>query len=255
VTEQEWLASTNPKPMLPFLLGADYLRVQDVESFPGCKGSDRKLRLFACACYFRICHLLPDAVALAAVQVAERFADGLATLADLEEATARLRGPLDALEGPWRAARGDQWEALLPTHAALSLASQAVRTEAPKAAYYASSNASWTIAAIRHPGVAMSDSDFSRSEVAEQRIQTRLLRCIFGLLPFRPVTIEPAWQTSAVRRLAEVIHEEKAFDRMPILADALEDAGCSDASILGHLRRPDEHVRGCWPVDLALGKE
>jgi hypothetical protein len=57
MTEAEWLAWTDPQPMLRFLLGTDYPRVQDVESFPACKGSDRKMRLFACACYHRIRHL------------------------------------------------------------------------------------------------------------------------------------------------------------------------------------------------------
>ena len=58
--EQQWLACTDPTPMLRFLLGTDYPRVQAVEAFPDCQASDRKLRLFACACYGRIRHLLPD---------------------------------------------------------------------------------------------------------------------------------------------------------------------------------------------------
>jgi hypothetical protein len=82
-----------------------------------------------------------------------------------------------------------------------------------------------------------------------------LLHCVFGN-PFRPVTFTPAWQTSDVMLLARDIYDEKAFDRMPILADALQDAGCDSADILNHLRDPNAtHVRGCWAIDLVLSKE
>ncbi len=90
-----------------------------------------------------------------------------------------------------------------------------------------------------------------------QRISSRfpmLLRCIFGN-PFRPVAIAPAWLTSTVVALAKGIYDERAFDRMPILADALQDAGCDGDDILAHCRGPGPHVRGCWAVDLVLGKE
>jgi hypothetical protein len=72
--------------------------------------------------------------------------------------------------------------------------------------------------------------------------------------PFRPVTFDPAWRTSAVLTLADHIYAGRAFDRLPILADALQDAGCEDAAVLAHCRGPGPHVRGCWVVDLVLGK-
>ena len=83
------------------------------------------------------------------------------------------------------------------------------------------------------------------------------MRDIFGN-PFRPVTVNPgwlAWNDGTVPRIAQAIYDERAFDRMTILADALEDAGCTDQDILGHCRSGGEHVRGCWVVDLLLGKE
>jgi hypothetical protein len=73
--------------------------------------------------------------------------------------------------------------------------------------------------------------------------------------PFEPVAIDPAWLTSTVASLAQAIYDERAFDRLPLLADALEDAGCTSVEILKHCRQPDVHVRGCWVVDLVLGKE
>ena len=92
-----------------------------------------------------------------------------------------------------------------------------------------------------------------RASQRERRAQTDSLRCIFGN-PFRPVTLDPAWLTATVKQLAEAIYEERAFDRMPILGDALEESGCSNGDILSHCRQPGQHCRGCWVVDLLLGK-
>ncbi|AWM42102.1 hypothetical protein C1280_02235 [Gemmata obscuriglobus] len=80
------------------------------------------------------------------------------------------------------------------------------------------------------------------------------MRDIFGN-PFRPVAADPAWLTSNITALVTGIYADRAFDRMPILADALQDAGCDNADILTHCRSEAQHVRGCWVVDLLLGKE
>lgn len=81
-----------------------------------------------------------------------------------------------------------------------------------------------------------------------------LIRDIFGN-PFLTVPVNPSWLTSTVTALAHAIYDERAFDRMPILADALEDVGCTNQHILAHCRWPSLHVRGCWVVDLVLGRE
>jgi hypothetical protein len=84
-----------------------------------------------------------------------------------------------------------------------------------------------------------------------------LLHCIFGN-PFRPVSLDPAWlhcNGGTVRKMAEAIYDDRAFDRLPILADALEEAGCTDRAVLDHCRGSGAHVRGCWVLDLLLGKE
>jgi hypothetical protein len=91
----------------------------------------------------------------------------------------------------------------------------------------------------------------------EELAQCHLLRDIIGNL-FREVSIDPQWllaNDGAVRRIAQAVYDERAFEQMPILGDALEDAGCTDATILDHLRQPGEHARGCWVVDALLGKE
>ncbi|MCI0640649.1 MAG: hypothetical protein L0Y72_20025 [Gemmataceae bacterium] len=88
----------------------------------------------------------------------------------------------------------------------------------------------------------------------EQSRQCRHLRDIFGD-PFRPISALPTWLTVDVIELARTIYDERAFDRLPELADALEQAGCTHADLLAHLCQPEEHVRGCWAVDLLLGEE
>jgi hypothetical protein len=92
----------------------------------------------------------------------------------------------------------------------------------------------------------------------EAAAQANLLRCIFGN-PFRSPTVIPAavraWNGRAVPRLAESIYEGRTFDRLPVLADALEEAGCTDADLLTHCRAGGEHARGCWVVDLLTGRQ
>jgi hypothetical protein len=80
-----------------------------------------------------------------------------------------------------------------------------------------------------------------------------LIRDIFGN-PFRPVTFSPDWRTGTVVSLARQMYEGREFSAMPILADALQDAGCDNADVLDHCRGSGPHIRGCWVVDLVLGK-
>jgi hypothetical protein len=92
------------------------------------------------------------------------------------------------------------------------------------------------------------------TEAAESAAQCGLLRDIFR---FRRVALDPAWLAwdgGSVPRLARAVDDERAFDRLPVLADALEEADCTDAEVLNHCRLPGEHVRGCWAVDLLLGQ-
>jgi hypothetical protein len=92
----------------------------------------------------------------------------------------------------------------------------------------------------------------------EEAAQCAILRDIFGN-PFRPPpSIDPTWlkwNDATIPKLAQTIYDERAFDHLPVLADALEEAGCADPDILAHCRGPGPHVRGCWVVDFLLGKE
>jgi hypothetical protein len=91
--------------------------------------------------------------------------------------------------------------------------------------------------------------------------RAELVREVFDN-PFRPATIKPACRTPTVASLARAAYEERQLPsghlesaRLAVLADALEDAGCTEESILAHLRSPGPHVRGCWAVDLILGRD
>ncbi len=97
------------------------------------------------------------------------------------------------------------------------------------------------------------DRECGRDPAARLAVIRDAIRCIIGN-PFRPVVCDPSWRTSTVVGLAAAIYADRAFDRLPILADALEEAGCANADVLAHCRGPGPHARGCWVVDLILGK-
>jgi hypothetical protein len=182
----------------------------------------RKVTLYACACCRRIWVHLTRPASRAAVEMAERFADGLASSAELR--AAREEANRDYELGEW---------------AVLAAASCAD-----------DQNGDFYDHAMHCAAIVVDD----RSDGPEAAAQADLIRDIFGN-PFRPVTVNPAWRTANVSALAQAIYDDRAFDRLPILADALEDAGCDNADILNHCRQPGEHVRGCWVVDWILGKE
>jgi hypothetical protein len=232
MTEAEWLRCQEPGPMLA------PLRVSD---------GWRKLRLFKVACCRRVWPLLVDPRSRAAVEAAERFADGAIGAAELRVAAELARTAVDALSpGP----HVSGFALSLAAQAADGTASDALDTRS--VADYASAAAR---AAASHAGGGRAAGHAARA--AEQAAQCRLLRDLLGN-PFEAVlSAEPAWLVrdgAAARNLAAAIYEERAFDRLPILADALEDAGCEDAAVLTHCRSGGEHVRGCWVVDLLLGK-
>src|SRR5262249_51106589 len=106
---------------------------------------------------------------------------------------------------------------------------------------------------VQHLHSDRSAKDWSRRLQADSR---RLLHCVFAN-PFSRIASHPAWLTwndGTVHKLAQTVYDDRRFDLLPILADALEEAGCDNADILAHCRGPGPHVRGCWVVDLLLGK-
>jgi len=99
---------------------------------------------------------------------------------------------------------------------------------------------------------ALAPYDFKDTELPDTVLRT-VAHDIF-MNPFHPVAIGPAWMSADALNLAKSMYESKDFSAMPILADALQDAGCDEQEILNHCRGPGPHFRGCWVVDMILGK-
>lgn len=255
MTEKEWLEGTDPQPMLEAL---------------GKKVSKRKSQLFACTCCRHIWHLIENERSRRAVEVTERFAEGLATrrewnnarrTASRAERAAFLpyQAALTAAYNIYEAAGPDTPFRSDPTFVAASAATRLYY--ATRAACYAS--CAGTVWGRTHALIEAAKSSQSAisadplhwiRDPAEATYQCHLIREIFGN-PFRPVTLDPSWLTPTVTAIAQTIYDDRRFADLPILADALEEAGCDNAEILQHCRGTEFHSRGCWVVDLVLGKE
>jgi hypothetical protein len=224
MNETEWLAANIPSYMLDHLRG---------------KAGGRKLRLFACACCGRVRDLLRriDTRLWQVVEVAEREIEGQALSKEVRRALANCsccRG----LEHYEQSAQGS--------------ACRAVRALEESDPWNAATEASRGAAGL----VGFANEERSDAVVVEWRAQAALLRDLFGN-PFRPTRLLLSALTDpegAVGKLARTIYRERTFADLPVLADALEEAGCADEEVLEHCRAPTEHARGCWVVDTVLGK-
>jgi hypothetical protein len=206
MTEAEWLCCREPLRMLEGVRGS---------------ASERKLRLFAIACYRRVWHRLGEA-RRKMIQVAERYTDRMPPPDELNADDAGwLMGIRYFVESPFAAS------------------------------CHASEFACWALVDHAHWQGKTTRDGVREASLAERPHQCDLLRCLFGN-PFRPRAIDPLWLTWAdgtVAQLAQVIDEQRLAD-LPILADALEDAGCASFELLDHLRSAIGHARGCWALDL-----
>jgi hypothetical protein len=226
MTEAEWLACESYTRALSFLKK---------------RVSNRKLRLFACACCRLLGDVLKGEAAYSALAVAEDYADG--------------RTSHDALLAARQAARPTaiDWSDMAG-HCARVAVLRATHEQAWQAAHKAASVAREAMSNCKLKGDAYVDAI-----LAVDQGELDLLRDIFN--PFRSLALDRAWLTTTCQGLAQAAYDNPILpsgrlepDRLGILADALEEAGCTDADLLAHLRSPRPHVRGCWPVDLILGK-
>jgi len=244
--ESAWLNGTDPSRMLGFVQARG-------------PTSERRCRLFACACVRQIWDLLPDAACRHLVEVAEKFAESAVGRDRLADALAAI--PIRRrLRGYANRARSAAWLAGFDSDAASRFNSayrsghvaydwgtaaraavDAVDTVVLKAAKGAQQAGRWAAEAMR---AARKTADI---------VQAGLLREIFGN-PFRQLPVNTAWLAPAVVGIATTIDVERRFDLMPALGAALSDAGCDDTSILEHCSLPN-HVKGCFLVDALLGKD
>jgi hypothetical protein len=214
MTEAEWLSCESQHTLLTYVRG---------------RASDRKARLFACAVVRREWQWLIRKWNQRAVEVAEELADGLATRAEMKKAAGRAFDNYEA----W----GERFDSLRNANI----------TYAFQKSMWVDNDDAWKAA------------DYV-SAPAQSPWECELIRCVFGN-PFRPVTLAPVPVSSTITSLAEAAYEQRNLPsghldpaRLAILADALEEAGCTDEAILSHLRSVGPHVRGCWALDLVLGR-
>jgi hypothetical protein len=251
MTEAEWLACDDVPKMLRFLHG---------------RSSDRKARLFGCAeCRARV-HLFFHSSSLESLEVLERYIEGEATPEDLADAHWSAETPLLCfdqeinhsnrfIERGWLpewVARLVELGVLSPeTYELLATPDATDRRRCVLDAARLVDNCTYAAAGVTLKAFVseyppLEDNEWSGGW---------LVRDIFGN-PFRPVTFSPEWRTDTAVSLARQMYEAREFSAMPILADALQDAGCDNDDVLSHCRDAGAtHVRGCWVVDLVLGKE
>ena len=248
MTGDEWWTCTDPMQMINALRG---------------RVSERKLRLFACACY-RGSGRAFSRRAVKVIELVDRWADGTAT----EDEVSSLTYPppdhaappnQDCDELPWEVFALAEYEA----HSAALLGIEVVRADP---ALEGGCEMTWNNCPDYLRWVFGCPRQLGPSQKWHWLAAVGM--SVVGLFagdparPFRPEppppwptpAADPSWLTSTVIALAEGIYADRAFDRLPILADALQDAGCENADILDHCRGPGPHVRGCWVVDLVLGK-
>ena len=215
MTEDEWLNSRDWLPLLKFIER---------------KASDRKLRLFGCVCCRRMWDLFPHDVNRKLVEAVEDHPDG-----SIDDPV--LNTAITDSSKVERICGEDQGDLVAKNLGRTYYKLQAIDSVA--------------VARMALQVVANSGGD----RKAECCDQTELFRDIFGN-PFRPVSVDTAWLSwndGEISKLAKSIYDDRGFDRLPILAEVLERAGCDNEQILSHCRGPGPHARGCWVLDLLLG--
>jgi hypothetical protein len=234
--ERERLTCMDPELMLRFLPG---------------KPSERKLRLFGLACCRRVWHLLPSERWERLVEVGERFVDQAASRDEFNSVWWRVS---TAPPSPG----GYLGELILREliEVANGIGVADFNPRRALAVAEAAANAVAKVADERTDA----EANACPPRDAERAAQSGLLGDLFGNA-FRPVALDTAWRSSAVLGLAQAAYDDPTLpagtldpERLAILADALEEAGCDQAELLGHLRSNGPHVRGCWAVDLLLGR-
>ena len=222
MTEADWWAARRQVEL------ARWLRA-------GANPAARKSRLFALACCRAVQRYLADWPCEIYVDLVEQLADGHITAEHVPER-------IDSITMGWGPS-AMKWRTYRTT---LDRADAALR----RAFFGTPGYDDEPLVAPQDASEALRGTHFGCEEAF-----IPYLHEIFGPLPFRDTTVAPAWRTTDVLALARGVYDEKAFDRMPILADALQDAGCDNEEVLNHCRAAGwEHVRGCWVIDLLLGK-
>jgi hypothetical protein len=216
MTEAEWLACGDPESLRRHVCA---------------RASERKLRLFAADCFRNVMRLLPDPRQHQAIATLDELAEGTADPTARRQAAGLSRRAF--AEFPSRFGQPSPIPVDDPHFVGLMLYREFMSSS------------------LAHHATRVSAGLADGADERERQIF--VFRDIFGN-PFRPVAFDPAWRTDTAMSLAQTMYESRDFSAMPILADAFQDAGCTNDDVLNHCRGPGPHVRGCWIVDLVLGK-
>ena len=259
MTEAEWLACADPTQMLGAVCN---------------QPDERKIRLFALAGCRRIEPLLTahEKNSRTAITVLERRIEAATSESDLRSALFAMlgemhghaRNPGDAAGYTLFAATGalywvgkENWKRLTESVSEAMAYDALARSGSRDLERIDALCAQMGFDSVRWPreeDAVRLLPEYVDTLKVEQSNQANLLRDIFGN-PFRPVAFSPSWRTDTAVAIARQMYESRDFSAMPILADAIQDAGCDSEDMLTHCRGDGPHVRGCWVVDLVLGKE
>ena len=252
MTESEWLACTDPTILLNFLRD---------------QASDRKLRLFACACCRRIWNWVTDKQCRRVVELTEQAVDGFLDVEavnaiDWGYVTDDCGGPGEPYRTAFMVAGHVGYGIFAPMRPWFNKGLTWTIDDETRLTADAAEGSAWVAAeaTTAFPNRPFTTDDLKIWESlvqAEKERQTPLLRDIVGN-PFQPVGIDLAWlrwRDGTIAHIAHAIYNHRSFQDLPVLADALEEAGCTTPEILDHCRGPGEHVRGCWMVDSVLGRK
>jgi hypothetical protein len=250
MTEEEWNRCEDWKPMLAAL---------------GDGIGERKGLLYLCAGMRRIWHLLYHEASREAVEVAERMADGRATEEEIDKADWDSEVPTFLADG-----FPDSVPSFLGSEQGVSAIRRLIEMGVYAEEEITSGGRLGNEQVVARLANAAGIPHYCICRIADEGLLGPwmlrylsaepewpggwLVREVFGN-PFRSPRFDPAWRTPDVVGLARTIYDEKAFDRLPILSDALLDAGCNEDRILAHCREAGPHARGCWVVDRVLGLE
>lgn len=254
MTEAEWLSCTDPIPMVGFIRS---------------KASDRKFRLLGVACIHRVWKLIKDKRSRQGVEAAELHADGHIDEGELDAALVAASDAYNDATYRRRSSRKDFLVRCLLARAVESVAQPPTGGGVPYRGWESLPSIARAVAILQPVSVVErvpfpegdmtfeSGAVFTQSFSLDEHIaQANMIREIFGN-PFRPVAVDPVWlnwNSGSAIGLAQSIYDDRTFGRLPLLADALEDAGCTDVTILNHCRSEGPHVRGCYVIDAILGK-
>jgi hypothetical protein len=228
VTEKEWLD----------LERSDLWKVWCSMPFPeGDHRPDRKKLLLVAHLVRQVADQMTDPVFVAVIDAAEKAADGLIPNEELWAARRRAYQLFDTVPQPNEAAQD-----------AANVAQRFIyeQNETAEMVVGAAGSRSARLASVRGQNVEVARRE---AQDAMRALLRQLINEVHGN-PFRPVAFWPAWRTDTVTSLAREMYDSRDFTAMPVLADALEEAGCTNAALLDHCRHGGPHVRGCWAVDL-----